>query len=637
MAYIDICIHPYFLSYFVLRFKANYPNFAKQDSKFTVMKHIYLYLIMIVTCILSSCNLGGGKKGVLPKELVQAENIMYENPDSALHILQTMSIPTEKEAHATWALLLTQAKYKCFVVQSDSLINIAHDYFMKGDNAQRKALALYHKAVLLKEKNEVDKALPYYLQASEEVSLTDDSRLAYLIHAQIGIIYAHRKLHEYSVAFCEKANKFAILSNDFYYIVDSYNCMARTYSAQEQYIKAIELYDKAIEIGNTHNEKKLVNSAIQEKMGIYIRQKKYVKARELVKTLNFQMLSKAGFQIIGHLYQKTNQVDSAYFYLNKAVESNSIYTQQTAYQILFNLSNQHKDYEKNAEYSIKLWKINDSINKIDRNKALIEMQEKYNQQKVINEKNKAEKRGLIILCASIGVIGIIITCYQRKILHQSKILNRKEKELTDFVNQLNENKQVIAQNKARIKELEGKEELSIEMQKERYIDDMQKQNELLENKNQDLLLKIDEYTATMAEKSKELEGLRTLSENNLYLHRRELFLCNELLKKEEFVNKIKKNPKPLDVIQWRDIMSKTNAIYDNYTIRLRTRIPELTENDIRICCLIKLSFSNGDIAKILGISSTSVSRQKLRLKERIIQQVGPLGENMLLDIWLKEF
>ncbi len=603
------------------------------------MKRFYLYLILIAAYILSSCNLGGRGKSVLPIELVQAENIMYENPDSALHILQSMPIPTEKEAHATWALLLTQAKYKCFVDQSDSLINIAYDYFIKGNNAQRKALALYHKAVLYKEKNQVDKALPYYLQASEEVSFTDDCRLAYLIHAQIGIIYAHRELHEYSVAFCKKANKFAILSNDFYYIVDSYNCMARTYSAQEQYIKAIELYDKAIEIGSTHNEKKLVNSAIQEKMGIYIRQKKYEEAQELVKTLNFQMLSKAGFQIIGHLYQKTNQIDSAYFYLNKAVESNSIYTQQTAYQILFNLSNQHKDYEKNAEYSIKLWKINDSINKIDRNKALIEMQEKYNQQKVINEKNKAEKRGLIILCASIGVIGIIITCYQRKILHQSKILKRKEKELTDFVNQLNENKQVIAQNKARIKELEGKDELSTEMQKEkeRYIDEMQKQNKSLENKNQNLLLKIDEYTATMAEKSKELEGLRTLSENNLYLHRRELFLCNELLKKEEFVNKIKKNPKPLDIIQWRDIMNKADAIYDNYTVRLRTRIPELTENDIRICCLIKLSFSNGDIAKILGISSTSVSRQKLRLKERIIQQVGPLGENMLLDIWLKEF
>ena len=43
------------------------------------------------------------------------------------------------------------------------------------------------------------------------------------------------------------------------------------------------------------------------------------------------------------------------------------------------------------------------------------------------------------------------------------------------------------------------------------------------------------------------------------------------------------------------------------------------------------------MADILGISPTSVSRQKLRLKERIVQQIGFLGENVLLDIWLKEF
>ena len=243
-----------------------------------------LYLLIAMLLLTTGCN--RPTQTALCDELLRAEELMYPAPDSALHILQGMTPPADELNRATWALLLTQAKYKCFVDQSDSLVNVAYDYFIKGEDAQRKALTLYHKGVLYKEKNQVDKALPYYLQASEEVKLTEDYRLAYLIHAQIGIIYAHRDLHDYSVIFCEKANKYAILSNDFYYIVDSYNCMARTYSAQKQYIKAIELYDKAIEIGNVHNEKKLVNSAIQEKMGIYIRQNKYDEAQKLVKTLS---------------------------------------------------------------------------------------------------------------------------------------------------------------------------------------------------------------------------------------------------------------------------------------------------------------------------------------------------------------
>ncbi|MFS2605829.1 hypothetical protein AAH114_19200, partial [Phocaeicola vulgatus] len=58
---------------------------------------------------------------------------------------------------------------------------------------------------------------------------------------------------------------------------------------------------------------------------------------------------------------------------------------------------------------------------------------------------------------------------------------------------------------------------------------------------------------------------------------------------------------------------------------------------IQICCLIKLRFSNGDIANMLAISPTSVSKRKLRLKERIVQEIGSLGENQSLDLWLMEY
>ena len=68
-----------------------------------------------------------------------------------------------------------------------------------------------------------------------------------------------------------------------------------------------------------YGEKKLVNSAIQEKMGIYIRQNKYEEAQKLVKTLNFQMLSKTSFQIVGHLYPTTNQI--RWLYSNRNMQN----------------------------------------------------------------------------------------------------------------------------------------------------------------------------------------------------------------------------------------------------------------------------------------------------------------------------
>lgn len=583
--------------------------------------------------MLSSCNLNRKSSNALPVELIQAENIMYENPDSALQLLQGMAVPADKEAHATWALLLTQAKYKCFVDQSDSLLNIAYDYFMQGNNAHRMALTLYHKAVLYKEQNQLDKALPYYLQASEEIKLTEDYRLAYLIYSHIGIIYAHRNLHGYSIQYCEKANEYALLSDDSYYITESYNSLARAYSAQKDYHKAIMFYDKAL--GTVGSNTRIKIFILQEKLGLYIRLNDYDIAQSIVDELKQFKLSTEGFQVLGHFYMKLNQQDSAYVYLNKALVTKNIYTLSNVYKLLYTYSKNRNDVAKIVEYSDEVLKINDSINKIDRNKALIEMQEKYNQQKVINEKNQAERNGLIILCVSIILIAIIIVCYQLKVLCQKKELEANREELNRLISRLNENKQTIAKNIARIEELEKTKEDSDEQQKS--IEEMQRQNDSLGKENKGLQNKIDEYAATMAAKSKELENLHALSEMNLYLHKRELFLCAELLRKDEIVNKLKKHPKALDAVQWEETIGRTNRIYDNYTIRLRNQIPELTENDIRICCLIKLSFSNVEIASILGISSASVSRQKLRLKERITQKVGPLEKNLTLDLWLKEY
>lgn len=678
------------------------------------MKNKCIYFIIMVSFFLSSCHWGERGSVALPMELVQAENIMYEYPDSALQILQGMTIPVEEDAKATWALLLTQAKYKCNVMQSDSLLNMAFDYFMDRENVNRKALVLYHKAALYEERNMPEEALIYFLDAAKMVENTNDYLLAHLIHVRVGILYALRGLHEYSVDYCEKALQYAELSGNTYYISNSYNNLARAYSAQDKDEQAIFYYDKAMELARIYNEVEVLNYALQEEAGLYIRMKDYQKAISLLSSIKEEQLNSAGYQIKGHLYSKMNRIDSAYYYLNKAIEANDIYIRKSAYQVLFNLSKNTNDYKKNAEYSVKLWKINDSINKIDQSKALIEMQEKYDQQKVINEKNQVERRGLMALCIVLFIAGVIVVFYQRKIYRQKEELKRMESELNNSVVELNENKQTIFKNKQRIEELNEElaqnKELTTQLEKQaqskeqsmkqaiekiqkesqekdllqasekekmerqqrdlqreieemgkrakesdllqasekeelerkrselqQSIDELERKNRTLNDDNTKLELKIEQQIATINRTSKEVEMLKSLSKENLYLHKRELFLCDELLKKNDFICKIRKNPRELDVIQWEELKKNINAIYDDYTERLQSEIPTLTEHDIYLCCLIKLSFSNSEIASFFNISSASVARQKLRLKDRILQKVGTLDEGVTLSIWLKEY
>ena len=315
---------------------------------------------------------------------------------------------------------------------------------------------------------------------------------------------------------------------------------------------------------------------------------------------------------------------------------------------LYYISQEEKDYKKAVEYSNKLWFYQDSIGKTDRNKALIEMQEKYDQQKIINENNLSQikkdriiRNVLIALIILSFIIAITNYLYQRKIVSQKQEISEKEEKIRYFTMKIHENETLINRNKMRIEELTIQMEGSLEIKEQwkeqnKIRQEIQQQNETLKLENNNLQNHISNYAQSLKEKSKELEAMEQLSKENQYLHKREAFLCNQLIKQTELFNKLK-TTKYIDNKLWQEIKEKIDLLFDNYTKRLCHQIPSLTDGDIQICCLIKLRFSNGDIANMLAISPTSVSKRKLRLKERIVQEIGSLGENQSLDLWLMEY
>jgi len=534
---------------------------------------IAFHILLITLLLMAGC--GRPTETTLSAELQRAEDLMYPHPDSALHILQAMTPPEDELNRATWALLLTQAKYKCFVDQSDSLVNIAHDYFMKGDDAQRKALVLYHKAALYEEKNQTDKALPYYLQASEEVKLTEDYRLAYLIYSHIGMIYAYRKLYEYAVPHCEKANEFALLSNDSYYIVDSYNCLARAYSIQKQYTKAIEHYDKAIEIGISNNEKIVLQSALFEKAFLHLNIGENAEAHNMIKQFEFSQFSSQDYLTMGYLYYRLNISDSAYYYLDKATISDNIYTKQSAYKALFNLTQKQKEYQKNSEYSVKLWKINDSINKIDRNKALIEMQEKYNQQRVRDEfthqmRLKEQRIWTVVSISVVVLIAVALFLWiQIKRKNQERITRLVEAE----------------------ERIETLNHLLEEAQKEPSLDAGQDDTFFKRILLQQLgIIRMVANTPTA---------------QNQALLRRLTEIGNDEAPAEE-------------LIVWEDLYPIIDRLYDNFYTRLMERFGSvLTDKEVQTCCLLCAGFSTKEIAVITRQAVATVYVRKTTARQKM--------------------
>ena len=616
----------------------------------TMSSFKYAGLIISIIISLISCTHNKNYPTAFQPELAKAEAMMYRYPDSALHILQGIQpdIPSENEQYATWALLMTQAQYKNQIEQSDSLINIAYSYFTKHDNAQRKALALYYKGILRHESHHAEDALSFYLEAATEIEKTNDYQLGFLINSEVGLMYLYRKLNDYAMEYFEKAHHNAELSDNQTYIAFSFIYIAREFSQKKQYNKAIEYYEKAIKIGQVNNYPTILASAMNETSFLFLKTGENKKALQYAKDcIKIKKTDQRIFSL-GDTYRYLKMYDSAYFYLNQACLSPNIHTARSAYQALYYISQEEKDYKKAVEYSNKLWFYQDSIGKTDRNKALIEMQEKYDQQKIINENNLSQikkdriiRNVLIALIILSFIIAITNYLYQRKIVSQKQEISEKEEKIRYFTMKIHENETLINRNKMRIEELTIQMEGSLEIKEQwkeqnKIRQEIQQQNETLKLENNNLQNHISNYAQSLKEKSKELEAMEHLSKENQYLHKREAFLCNQLIKQTELFNKLK-TTKYIDNKLWQEIKEKIDLLFDNYTKRLCHQIPSLTDGDIQICCLIKLRFSNGDIANMLAISPTSVSKRKLRLKERIVQEIGSLGENQSLDLWLMEY
>ena len=616
----------------------------------TMSSFKYAGLIISIIISLISCTHNKNYPTAFQPELAKAEAMMYRYPDSALHILQGIQpdIPSENEQYATWALLMTQAQYKNQIEQSDSLINIAYSYFINQDNAQRKALALYYKGILCHESHHAEDALSFYLEAATEIEKTNDYQLGFLINSEVGLMYLYRKLNDYAMEYFEKAHHNAELSDNQTYIAFSFIYIARAFSQKKQYNKAIEYYEKAIKIGQVNNYPTILASAMNETSFLFLKTGENKKALQYAKDcIKIKKTDQRIFSL-GDTYRYLKMYDSAYFYLNQACLSPNIHTARSAYQALYYISQEEKDYKKAVEYSNKLWFYQDSIGKTDRNKALIEMQEKYDQQKIINENNLSQikkdriiRNVLIALIILSFIIAITNYLYQRKIVSQKQEILEKEEKIRYFTMKIHENETLINRNKMRIEELtiqmEGSQEIKEQWKEQNKIrQEIQQQNETLKLENNNLQNHISNYAQSLKEKSKELEAMEHLSKENQYLHKREAFLCNQLINQTELFNKLK-TTKYIDNKLWQEIKEKIDLLFDNYTKRLYHQIPSLTDGDIQICCLIKLRFSNGDIANMLAISPTSVSKRKLRLKERIVQEIGSLGENQSLDLWLMEY
>ncbi len=94
----------------------------------------------------------------------------------------------------------------------------------------------------------------------------------------------------------------------------------------------------------------------------------------------------------------------------------------------------------------------------------------------------------------------------------------------------------------------------------------------------------------------------------------------------------------IDEEEWWYIERWIDWGLENFLSRLAKTYPDLTRHDSHICCLLRLKLSRSYIAALMGVSTSSVSTCKFRIKKKIIIQNPAIGlEDVTLESYLFNF
>jgi ligand-binding sensor domain-containing protein/DNA-binding CsgD family transcriptional regulator len=68
---------------------------------------------------------------------------------------------------------------------------------------------------------------------------------------------------------------------------------------------------------------------------------------------------------------------------------------------------------------------------------------------------------------------------------------------------------------------------------------------------------------------------------------------------------------------WNEFEEIFNQLHDNFMQRLKTKFPELTPRDMRLCAYLRMNFNTKEIAPLLGISVRGVEDTRYRIRKKL--------------------
>lgn len=428
------------------------------------------------------------------------------------------------------------------------------------------------------------KAEPFLKEASVEKA-GFYSRLA-IVHT---ILHEHPKairLYKKSIAIYEKSNEPVQLAHTWYNLGVSYK--------EVNIDKAIACMERSLQLARNAKADQVIGYSLQDLGDIYLTRKQYAKA-EKYNLEALEVLRAAGndrgvatvLLNLGRQGLETNRFEEALTFLKEALKmtenSEDLAGLEYCYEYLYKTYEQMGDFRLAHRYHKLYAKTQQKLLKLDMRSNIEQLNLSYDVRvkeatnKILREevelKNKkiAAERNVRWLLAGLLVAAFGAIFFIRRTLIQ----------------------------RAKLKELQ-------------------------------LQLVQSELSVSEREKLHTMEELETvkqqlISKNTLIGELNKLVVENEqtLISKEQLSNLATNDA------DWVHFLAKLQILFPNYSDNLKSKHPNLSNNEFRLAALIRLNLSDKEISELLFIEISSVKKAKHRLKQKLSLEVGDK-----LDVYL---
>lgn len=585
---------------------------------YVVIKGLALIIIMYM---LYGCQ----SRGVNAPELLLAERIMEEHPDSALRILKQIpdSFYTHGEEQALYGLLLTEAMDKTYAVHTtDSLIAIAAQYYERTKDLNHKAKAWYYWGRVSQDLLRSEKAIECYLKAIPSTEKLRNYQLLALIYNHSGNLYRQQRVCDKALSDISKAYKYFVVAEDTSNIPYVLRDIGRTYSFWNKPDSALVYYSKALESADMYDNR-IAKGTILHDLGTTYRQMgDYSNAIRLIKkSLPYRMGNdiQRCYLSLARIYCDEGILDSTHYYIDKIQKCDDIQIQKSVAYFNYEICVNRGEYEKAIYYNEKYQKLKNIISQDQQNIKVLNLEYQYKQERLKQamELKASKERFLYICLILLLLISIMIGgyVYQRNRLLHEQMLRLQEKKI--------------------------QKEKELRMQS---IEQLRQNIYQIEINKQKLASQAEDLQA--AQRSLIVYDTKLLKAENelIALKREERDFRNKLFYQTGFPDRIKSAgidthkkdipQPPFSMKEYPTLVEKLNELYNDFTIRLQKAYPLLKERDIAICCLLKAGAKTGNVASIVSMTPNAVTKKKKQILEKMeIWDKDASLEDFVMNFW----